>query len=105
MAKPWAISFYNSKKWERCRQSYIKKRYQIDGGMCELCHDAIGIDVDHIEELTKESIKDATVSLNHDNLQLLCKVCHNKKTHTGSSRGRVIFDHNGDVILIKDKKK
>lgn len=105
MAQAWAKRFYSSKKWLRCRQSYIKQRYQVDGGMCELCHDAIGIDVDHIEELTPESIKDANISLNHDNLQLLCKECHNKKTHTGVSRGRVLFDNNGDVILIRDKKK
>ncbi|WP_142363471.1 HNH endonuclease signature motif containing protein, partial [Streptococcus pneumoniae] len=37
-------------------------------------------EVDHIIELTWENLDDWKIALNPDNLQLLCKSCHNKKT-------------------------
>ena len=75
MAKEYAKPFYNSKAWEKCRESYIVKVFEL----CEHCGDA-GYIVDHIEEITPNNINDPNITLNHDNLQYLCTPCHNRKT-------------------------
>ena len=38
--KDFAKKFYKSQAWQDCRKAYIAKRMQIDGGLCEECHDA-----------------------------------------------------------------
>lgn len=42
MAKDFARSFCASKRWEKCRKSYIDNRINNDGGMCEECHKNLG---------------------------------------------------------------
>ena len=37
-------------------------------------------EVDHINVLAWENLDEWNIALNPDNLQLLCKSCHNKKT-------------------------
>lgn len=99
MAKDWARSFYGSKAWQSCRQSYISERRLIDGGVCEHCHDRLGYIVDHIEELSEENISDPYISLRHGNLQYLCLVCHNIKTFTKREGLRYKFDEEGQPEL------
>ncbi|NMA00776.1 MAG: HNH endonuclease [Clostridiaceae bacterium] len=98
MAKEYAKAFYKSKKWQRCRASYIAERKLIDGGMCEHCKKRLGSDVDHVEEITEASITDPNVTLNPENLQLLCKVCHNRKTRQGQPG--YVFDEAGRPISL-----
>ena len=50
-----------------------------DGFTCRFCG-ARATEVDHIKELTPDNIMDRQVSLNLDNLQSLCHVCHTVKT-------------------------
>ena len=68
--------FYQSKAWKRCRESYIKSK----GGLCEMCLSAglikAGRVVHHKTELTEENCGDPNISLNFDNLMLLCHSCH-----------------------------
>lgn len=42
MAKPWAKRFYKSPAWRSCRDSYIRERIRIDGGICEVCRERLG---------------------------------------------------------------
>ena len=74
MAKEWAISFYNSKAWKDCRSSYISSVF----GLCERC-ESTGYIVHHKEHLTPNNINNPNISLNHDNLEYLCKRCHDEE--------------------------
>ena len=74
--KDFAYSFYRSAAWKKCRQSYIDKRILIDGGLCEECHERAGYIVHHRTLLTPANIRDPEVSLNHANLEFVCKKCH-----------------------------
>lgn len=85
--------FYVSKAWANCRAAY--KRYR--GGLCERCLRrgmiSAGVDVHHKVKLTPENVNDPAVSLNWENLELLCKECHSaehsSKRFTVDALGRV----------------
>ena len=101
MAKVWAKPFYNSKAWLQCRSSFISYRITIDGGMCEHCREELGYIVDHIEEITLDNINDPYITLNHENLQYLCLLCHNKKTFGSDKeivRDGLMFNENGELV-------
>lgn len=70
--------FYSSKRWKTVRD-VIKLR---DKMTCTMCHRPITgrYIVDHIKELTHETLNDYDVAYNPENLQLLCIECHNYKT-------------------------
>lgn len=93
MAKEFAKKFYRSKEWRKCRESYISKRKAIDGGVCERCKDNIGYIVHHKEELTIYNINDSSITLNHDNLEYVCKKCHDNEHDFG--RGKKSFTRKG----------
>ena len=105
MAKPWAKKFYTSKPWLRCRQSYIDKRILADGGLCEACHEEPGYIVHHVIELTPGNIHDPNVSLNHNNLQFVCKKCHDEEHgfFCGYERG-YYFSADGQILQSPPKK-
>jgi len=74
--KPWARKFYRSREWKNTREAYICLRH----GLCERCG-AGGKIVHHKVYLTPSNIWDPSVSLNFDNLELLCQDCHNREHH------------------------
>lgn len=78
MAKGFAKSFYNSIAWQKARNTYIKERVGIDGGMCERCKKDLGYIVHHKIKLTEENIDKPEVSLNYNNFEYLCKACHDE---------------------------
>lgn len=88
------VAFYKSRAWEKCRADYVKKV----GGLCERCLSMgiynAGKIVHHKKELTPENYKDPSVSLNFDNLMLLCHSCH-EQVHRGMKR--YSFDAEGNV--------
>ena len=47
MAKEWAKAFYNSKRWQQCKNSYISQRIMVDGGICEVCGSSQGYIMHH----------------------------------------------------------
>ena len=72
--------------------------------MCERCYKkglvVVGtkehpLEVHHKEPLTPENINDPAITLNWDNLELLCKDCHETERQRGQKRWRV--DENGRV--------
>ena len=79
MAQDWAKKFYNSKKWKKCRASFILSK----NGLCERClsNDKYvpGEEVHHIIYLTPENINNPDITLSFENLELLCASCHSKE--------------------------
>ena len=76
MAREFAREFYSSKAWQDCRNEYAKRAQHL----CEEClRKGIytpGVIVHHVEELTPGNIYKPEVALNFDNLEMLCRDCH-----------------------------
>lgn len=107
MAREFAKSFYNSRKWKKCREAYIAHRKGIDGGLCESCHEVPGYIVHHRIELTPENITDPDIALGFRNLKYDCHVCHQKENmKDGLAAGLVAytFTEEGEVLPLPLKK-
>lgn len=91
--------FYKTYAWVRCRRAYIKKV----GGLCEVCLSRgiirHGDTVHHKIHLTPENINDPEVTLNDDNLQLVCRDCHaeihkkKEKRYRVTESGKIVATH------------
>ncbi len=91
MAKDYAKSFYKSKAWRDCREGYIKSVF----GLCERCGN-IGKIVHHKQWITSENINNPNITLNWNNLELLCQDCHNKEKM--KTEKRYSFDEYGNIL-------
>ena len=103
--KDWAKKFYKSQAWLKCRNAYIRKRVGIDGGLCEECKDDLGFIVHHKEHLTPENVADPEISLNEENLEYVCKACHDQFEghgfkHDHKLKPLVVFDRDGMPIAL-----
>ena len=78
MAHAFAKPLYDSPAWQNCRKLYIAKRISIDGGLCEACHQRAGYIVHHKIMIDESNVNDPNITLNHDNLQFVCKRCHDR---------------------------
>lgn len=80
-----AESFYKSRAWRKCKDGYIKSV----GGLCERCLKKglynPGRIVHHKTYIGPDNINDPSVTLNWDNLELLCRSCHELE-HKGIGR-------------------
>ena len=98
MAKDYAKAFYTSKVWEKTRRGFVKYK----GGLCERCLAKgiynPGVIVHHKIHITPENIGDPSVTLNFDNLELVCRECH-ADVHSSKEGKRFIIDENGRVII------
>jgi len=65
--------------------------------LCERCGQ-IGIEVHHKERLTIDNVIDTSISLNQENLELLCRECHNKEHKRFSKEVR--FDSEGNMLKV-----
>ena len=102
MHEQFANAFYGSGAWKRCRREFAKAR----GNMCERCYRkglvVVGtrerpLEVHHKIPLTADNITDPKVSLSWDNLELLCKACHDEERERREKRWRIGRD--GSVII------
>ena len=97
-------SFYNSKAWKDCELLYKKKMHFL----CELCKEkgvlTPGEIVHHKIHLTAENVHDAEISLNFDNLQLLCIPCHNNIHHKKPVQRRWKFI-DGELVTLPDTQE
>lgn len=104
MAKEYAYNFYHGEAWKRCRLGYISHRRAIDGGMCEVCGEAAGYIVHHKKPITARTINDPAITLSFDNLQFVCKNCHDKiHEHCGREiirERRYVFDAAGNPVPV-----
>ncbi len=83
--------FYKSNEWEATRMAYLKSKF----GICERCNSA-GIIVHHKEYVTIDNIHDPNITLNFNNLELLCRKCHNQE-HMQTELGYA-FDEKGHPL-------
>lgn len=98
MAKDYAVKFYKSKAWKRVRQAYFNSQF----GLCERCGEP-GEIVHHKTYITPENIHDPEITLNFNNLELLCQDCHNKEHHSKPlTREGLTFDNKGNLIKMWD---
>ncbi len=95
--RDFAAPFYKSKQWKRTRELYAASV----GWLCEICEQngklVPGEIVHHKIHLSPENIDDPSITMNWENLQLVCRDCH-AKIHTGNQR-RYTIDENGRVVL------
>lgn len=87
--------FYKSTAWRKCS----KLKRLMAHGICEECGRA-GWEVHHIIPLTAENVNDPNISINLDNLQLLCTSCHDAKRGNEEKEIRrdLQFDEDGNLI-------
>lgn len=93
--KEFAAGFYKSKAWQKCRESYA----QSVGWLCEDCLEKgiykPGEIVHHKTEITPENIDKPEITLNWDNLRLVCRECH--AVQHGMRQRRYSVDEYGRV--------
>ena len=98
--KEYAKSFYQSKAWKRAREQVIKRA----NGLCERCLAAglynSGVIVHHKEYITPANINNPNITLNLNNLELVCEDCHNKE-HKAKPNDRYSFDSKGNLLPPK----
>ena len=101
--------FYNSKAWNDVRLNVWLRQNLL----CNRCHRPVYVDgisdyipkqyrrigiVHHIEYLNDININDTNISLNIDNLEGLCKECHEKEHNRSQAiRKEYLFDENGNI--------
>lgn len=92
----YAKTFYSSKAWKECRAAYAKSKRNL----CERClkegRYTPGVIVHHKVYISPENITDPTVTLNWENLELVCRDCHAKEHDKKQRRYRI--DEMGRVI-------
>jgi 5-methylcytosine-specific restriction endonuclease McrA len=95
MARPGVMHrFYVSKKWHSVRRQVIHRAK----GLCELCG-MPGNTVHHIKHINEANVSNVNVSLNLDNLMLLCTDCHaDEHAHTDEIRRGLKFTKAGDLV-------
>lgn len=97
--KEYAKTFYKSQAWKNCRAAYFWKA----GGLCEQCLSrglyVPGEIVHHKTEITPANITDPRVTLNFDNLELLCRSCH-AEMHGGRPKRYEVDPITGRVSAI-----
>lgn len=96
MARKFSKSFYNSKRWKDIAEQYRQMKFSI----CERCGRTNARQVHHKIYLSPNNIYNYDISLNFDNLELLCDTCHQKEHFEKFSpvvQG-CCFDENGQLI-------
>lgn len=99
MAREFSKAFYKSKEWKKARD-YVFNR---DNGLCQDCLKkgklTPGKEVHHKVFLTPLNINDPDITLNENNLILLCKDCHhNRHNERKSVRDGLMFNEYGELI-------
>ena len=101
MAREFAKAFYNSEAWTTCKRRYIQLMPRYMRGLCEKCYadgkHIKGQELHHKVWLTPNNIHDSNVTLNHDNLILLCRDCH-REAHGDRKPSQYVFNDQGELI-------
>lgn len=94
--KEYAKTFYKSVAWKTCRTNYAAYRHNL----CEICMKRgvfkPGEIVHHKVHITPDNINDPRITLNWDNLQLVCRDCH-AELHSEYSPARWKVDAAGRI--------
>ena len=97
-------AFYVSWTWRKCRTAFANSKFNL----CERCL-ANGIieagskdrplEVHHKIPVTAENVNDPNITLNWNNLELLCKTCHDKEREKQSGAKRWKVSPDGRVTI------
>lgn len=94
--KEFARSFYKSKRWQSTREAYLRSV----GGLCERCLKKgiykPAVIVHHKVYITPENIHTPEITLDWNNLEAVCRECHEDE-HRGDDR-RYRVDDMGRVF-------
>ncbi len=98
MAREFTNGFYGRAPWKKTAADYKKAKI-----FCERCErqGRLGVPgqiVHHKIELTSMNINDPTITLNWNNLELLCRDCH-ALVHGGRDRQRYKLTATGELII------
>lgn len=82
--------FYRRPEWKKCRKAYL----QFVSGRCERClkkglHVPAEI-VHHKIYLTEENVNDPAMAYGFDNLEALCRDCHNEEHFRDRPRWKIV---------------
>lgn len=87
--KPYAEKFYKSQAWQNTRNAYAKSV----GGLCEICLSKgiykAGEIVHHKTHITPDNINDPNITLDWNNLTLVCRECHTELHDRSHKRYKV----------------
>lgn len=101
MSREFATSFYNSSAWKKARQVCLSKNH----GICSRCGKAFAskdLIVHHKIMLSPDNINDPNITLNQDNLELLCVSCHSIEHGNKDDLNKsFIFDDEGNIIDVR----
>jgi len=91
-------NFYAGKDWRELRFGLIMNQTVNGKFHCPKCgchiRDSKDIHGHHITELTPENVSNATISLNPDNVELICRDCHDQE------HGRFGYQVEKNVYLV-----
>ena len=88
-SNPIVEKFYKSKEWKETQRLYKLSKLNT----CERCG-GLGKIVHHKNYISVENINNPDITLNFDNLELLCQDCHNKEHFEKSD---YFFDEQGMI--------
>lgn len=92
-------SFYSSAAWLTFSSMIRASRFSI----CELCGAPDAREVHHLVHIKRDNIADPAVTLNADNVMLLCRHCHYAIHERGKLRARrSSFDALGNIINVHE---
>lgn len=104
--------FYNSKLWQDCKQQVISERLKDGVLYCNMCGQPLyksfnpsknnnknAIVFHHKIYLNNQNVNDANISINPQNIEVLCWTCHNI-THQRFCAGSTINQIERKVMLI-----
>lgn len=98
MASDKQTAFYHSREWKQCRKAYAASV----NGLCEDCLRRgiinAGKVVHHIRWIDTDNLDDTSVTLDWNNLVMVCQDCHAKRHSDG---GRIAFDAEGRVVCMR----
>lgn len=99
MARKFSKSFYNSTRWKNVREAYTLSKF----GICERCGQPNAKQVHHKIYLTPDNINNPEVSLNFNNLELLCDTCHQNEHFEKYSPVAIGLEFNTNGQVVKKK--
>ena len=104
-------SFYNSKAWKQVKNNIWIKQHLL----CNRCHKPVYVNglsdylpkekrrtgiVHHKIYLDNENVYDDAIALNENNLEGICKECHELEHRQDQvTRSEYTFDEQGNLIL------
>lgn len=93
--KEYAKRFYNSTAWRNTQKAYMQSKNYV----CERCGGVAEI-VHHKKYISPSNINDPNITLNWDNLEALCRRCHQHEHYLDkqtTAKG-LVFDDSGQLV-------